>query len=177
MAGAAGTLTRSGTFVWEELVTADAAGAREFYGALFGWQHDQQQPTCHRTQLVEQTALPAQLRCVAALVGDEHHDVERTLVAARHQVVGEPGAGSVVRVVVRVEGEPAADGVPVVVQRQPLHRRPHPPIMPSRRILPGLEGRLGASCPASRADSAHPARRQGPSRRILRARQRAWERA
>lgn len=41
MAGAAGTLTRSGTFVWEELITSDVAGAREFYGALFGWKFEE----------------------------------------------------------------------------------------------------------------------------------------
>jgi predicted enzyme related to lactoylglutathione lyase len=44
MAGAAGsTLTRSGTFVWEELITSDVAGAREFYGTLFGWTFDDAQ--------------------------------------------------------------------------------------------------------------------------------------
>ena len=40
MAGVAGTLTRSGTFVWEELVTSDVKAAREFYGALLGWSFD-----------------------------------------------------------------------------------------------------------------------------------------
>lgn len=41
MANAAGTLTRSGTFVWEELVTSDVAGAREFYGSVLGWSFDE----------------------------------------------------------------------------------------------------------------------------------------
>src|SRR5688572_10195358 len=40
MAGAAGTLTRSGTFVWEELLTSDLRAARDFYGKVIGWEFD-----------------------------------------------------------------------------------------------------------------------------------------
>lgn len=37
MAHATDTLKRSGTFVWEELITSDVMAARGFYGTVLGW--------------------------------------------------------------------------------------------------------------------------------------------
>jgi predicted enzyme related to lactoylglutathione lyase len=42
MAEATGTLTRTGTFVWEELITGDVAAGRAFYQNVLGWTSTEQ---------------------------------------------------------------------------------------------------------------------------------------
>jgi hypothetical protein len=53
-------LETSGAFSWNELLTSDPSAARQFYGALFGWQFDEMpsvQGVYHVVKLADGTAI------------------------------------------------------------------------------------------------------------------------